>query len=193
MKEVPKPELNTPPSGGRGANILAISGSLRSGSSNHHILKYLGSLTPANISYTIYDGLAQIPPFDPGLDTDKPPAAVAELRLLLADAGGIIICAPEYAFGVPGQLKNMLDWMVSSSSFVDKPLALITASLGGNYAHASLLLTLGALTAKVIDGATLLIPFIRSKMAADGSIADVTTKDSLYTAFNAFLMAISYG
>lgn len=186
-----KDKLNfvTPPLGGRG--VLAISGSLRSGSSNHHILKYLGSLAPANISYTIYSGLAQIPPFDPGLDTDDPPAAVAELRQLLADADGIIICTPEYAFGVPGQLKNMLDWMVSSSLFVDKPVALITASLGGNYAHASLLLTLGALTAKVIDDATLLISFIRSKMAVDGSIADITTKDNLYTAFNAFLMAIS--
>jgi chromate reductase len=188
-----KDKLNfvTPPLGGWGNNILAISGSLRSGSSNHHILKYLGSLAPANISYTIYSGLAQIPPFDPGLDTDDPPAAVAELRQLLADADGIIICTPEYAFGVPGQLKNMLDWMVSSSLFVDKPVALITASLGGNYAHASLLLTLGALTAKVIDDATLLISFIRSKMAVDGSIADITTKDNLYTAFNAFLMAIS--
>jgi chromate reductase len=151
----------------------------------------LGSLTPANINYTIYDGLAQIPPFDPDLDTDDPPSTVDELRRILADADGIIICTPEYAFGVPGQLKNMLDWMVSSSLFVDKPVALITASLGGNYAHASLLLTLGALTAKVIDDATLLIPFIRSKMAADGSIADITTRDSLYTAFNAFLIAIS--
>lgn len=80
------------------------------------------------------------------------------MRDLIKNASGIIICTPEYAFGVPGQLKNMLDWMVSSGSLVDKPVALVTASSVGSHAHAALLLTLGALSAKVIDGATLLIP-----------------------------------
>ncbi|WP_183559283.1 NADPH-dependent FMN reductase [Mucilaginibacter sp. SP1R1] len=171
-------------------NLLAISGSLRSGSSNHNILKYLGSIIPANINYTIYNGLAQIPAFDPGLDTEDAPASVTELRHLLANADGIVICTPEYAFGVPGSLKNMLDWLVSSSSLVDKPVALITASLGGEHAHASLLLTLGALSVKVVDGATLVISFIRSKMGADGSIADKQTQNSVDAAFKAFLMAI---
>ncbi|HTH82487.1 MAG TPA: NADPH-dependent FMN reductase, partial [Mucilaginibacter sp.] len=118
-------------------NIIAISGSLRQGSSNHAILQYLGSLVPADVQYIIYNDLAQIPPFDPGLDNDTPPAPVTALRNLLTNANGFIICTPEYAFGVPGQLKNMLDWLVSSSTLVDKPVALITASLGGENAHAS--------------------------------------------------------
>jgi NAD(P)H-dependent FMN reductase len=153
-------------------NILAISGSLRQGSSNHAILQYLGSQVPADVEYTIYNDLAQIPAFDPGLDTDNPPISVAVLRKLLTDADGLIICTPEYAFGVPGSLKNMLDWLVSSSTLVDKPVALITASLGGEYAHASLLLTLGALSANVIADATLLIQFIRSKMDSDRKVKD---------------------
>jgi chromate reductase len=167
--------------------IVAISGSLRSGSSNHAILRYLGSQVPAEVDYHIYDGLADIPAFDPGLDTDTPPAAVASLRQSLTQADGIIICTPEYAFGVPGSLKNMLDWLVSSSTLVDKPVALITASLGGEHAHASLLLTLGALTANVIDGATLLIQFIRSKMDADGNVRDEQTVQNLQDVFTAFL------
>ena len=162
-----------------GKNILAISGSLRPGSSNHNILKYLGDLASENVHYYIYDDLALIPPFDPGLDIDDPPVAIAALRHRLSTTDGIIICTPEHAFGVPGQLKNMLDWMVSSSSFVDKPVALITASLGGEHAHASLLLTLGALSANVVDGAALLIPFIRSKMRTDGNIIHQETKDGL--------------
>ncbi|HEX8020122.1 NAD(P)H-dependent oxidoreductase, partial [Mucilaginibacter sp.] len=112
-------------------NILAVSGSLRSGSSNHHILRFLSGLTPADINYFIYDRLADIPPFDPGLDHEHPPEAVSELRSFMKNAAGIVICTPEYAFGVPGQLKNMLDWMVSSSSLVDKPVTLITASSVG--------------------------------------------------------------
>src|SRR3569833_418612 len=97
--------------------IFAIPGSLRAGSSNHAILTFLGKLAPVNTAYIIYDGLADIPAFDPGLDNDDPPKTVAELRNQLAKADAIIICTPEYAYGVPGALKNALDWMVSSGSF----------------------------------------------------------------------------
>jgi len=163
--------------------ILAISGSLRQGSSNHAILKYLGSLVQSDIEYIIYDDLANVPAFDPGLDNEKPPSSVSRLRRLLTEADGVIICTPEYAFGVPGSLKNMLDWLVSSSSLVNKPVALITASLAGEYAHASLLLTLGALTAKLSDETNLLIQFVRSKVAADGTITDIDAIEKLNDLF----------
>ncbi|MDB5112567.1 MAG: azr 2 [Mucilaginibacter sp.] len=182
MKTTP---LNKP------VTLLAIPGSLRAGSSNHAILRYLSTLAPSTIEYSIYDELVTIPPFDPGLDNDEPPLPVATLRQLLADADGIVICTPEYAFGVPGQLKNMLDWMVSSSSLVDKPVCLITASSVGENAHASLLLTLGALSANVIEEAALLIPFIRAKMDKEGNITDAVTAQSLNAAFTAFLKVIS--
>lgn len=170
--------------------LLAISGSLRSGSSNHHILKYLATQVPVDINYTIYDELALIPPFDPGLDNDTPPDLVKRLRELLATVDGVIICTPEYAFGVPGQLKNMLDWLVSSSSLVEKPVTLITASLGGEHAHASLLLTLGALNSHVVDGATLVISFIRSKINGDGQIIHQETLHDLNKLLEAFLKTI---
>jgi NAD(P)H-dependent FMN reductase len=171
-------------------SILAISGSLRSGSSNHNILRFLSRLAPANISYFIYDRLADIPPFDPGMDHEHPPKAVSDLRNLIKNASGIMICTPEYAFGVPGQLKNMLDWMVSSSLLVDKPMALITASSVGTHAHAAILLTLGALSAKVIDGATLLIPFIRSKIDGEGNITDEEAEKALREVMKVFSEAI---
>jgi len=171
-------------------SVLAISGSLRAGSSNHNILKFLGGLVPNDTNYSIYERLAHIPPFDPGLDHEHPPEAVSELRSFMKNAAGIVICTPEYAFGVPGQLKNMLDWMVSSSSLVDQPVALITASSVGTHAHAALLLTLGALSAKVTDEATLLIPFIRSKIDAEGNIIDKETERALRGAMKAFLEAI---
>jgi chromate reductase len=171
--------------------ILAISGSLRQGSSNHAILQYLGSIVSADIEYTIYNDLALIPAFDPGLDTDSPPASVAQLRQLLTEADGLIICTPEYAFGVPGSLKNMLDWLVSSSTLVDKPVALITASLGGEHAHASLLLTLGALSANVVKDSTLLIQFIRSKMDSEGNVKDEQTVKNLKRVLDSLLNKLS--
>lgn len=171
-------------------SILTIPGSLRNGSSNHNILKYLSSLAPGNINYTIYNSLATIPPFNPGLDNDTPPQPVAELRQLITNADALIICTPEYAFGVPGQLKNALDWLVSSGTLIDKPVVLITASSSGEYAHPSLLRTLGALSANVIEEACLLVPFIRSKMDTEGNITDEDLKKALENTFRILLNKI---
>lgn len=184
-------ELNvTPPSGGRGLKLFAISGSLRAGSSNHTILEYLGSQVPDNINYTIYNGLADIPAFDPGLDNDAPPAPVIHLREQLAEADGIIICTPEYAYGVPGALKNALDWTVSSGSFSGKPTALITASTGGENAHEAMIKILGAIDAKLIPETTLLIQFIRTRII-DGQIEPETRK-KLDVILNTLINAIMH-
>ena len=178
-------ESNISPSGSK--RVFAISGSLRLGSSNHAILDALGKMMPSNITYTIYNGLSEIPAFDPGLDNDDPPAAVAAFRRQIAEADGIIICTPEYAYGVPGALKNALDWTVSSASFSVKPTALITASTGGENAHEALIKILGAIDANLINEATLLISFVRSKMDGNGNITDEETARKLEEVFDAFL------
>jgi len=171
-------------------NIFAISGSLRAGSSNHNILNFLKKLAPVDVNISIYDGLATIPPFDPGNDNDTPPQPVIEFRELIVNADGVIICTPEYAYGIPGQLKNALDWTVSSGSFTAKKTALITASTGGENAHAALLKVLGAIDASLSDDTTLLISFIRSKMSADGHITDAATEKSLKSVFDALVKII---
>lgn len=170
--------------------ILAISGSLRPNSSNGAIINKIASLTPADISFTIYNGLGALPHFNPDLDNASPPPSVTDLRKQLADTDAVLICTPEYAFGVPGSLKNMLDWTVSSCDFVNKPTALITASSVGMHAHASLLLTLGAISAKIADDAELLIPFILTKVNTDGSITDEETLASLKKVLNALIKSI---
>lgn len=167
--------------------VFAISGSIRIGSSNHNILQLLGKMMPPNISFTIYDGLSLVPAFDPGLDNDAPPAAVSEFRALLAHADGIIICTPEYAYGVPGALKNALDWTVSSASFSGKPTLLITASTGGENAHGAMIKILGAIDAKLYPETTLLIQFVRSKMDVEGNIIDPDTAQKLKEVFDLFM------
>ncbi|WP_428331278.1 NADPH-dependent FMN reductase [Mucilaginibacter sp.] len=171
--------------------IFAISGSLRADSSNHNVLRFLKDQLPASFDFTIYENLGKIPPFDPGIDNDQPPEPVDELRNFMSEADAVIICTPEYAFGVPGQLKNALDWTVSSGSLADKPLALITASTNGTNAHAALLLILGALSAQLVEAAALLIPFIRSKIDSNGNITDNETAENLKTVLTALLNAIN--
>ncbi len=159
-------------------HILGISGSLRADSTNTIILKTLGSLLPSDITFEIFEGLDEIPNFVPGLDDT---AAVARFKTAIAQSDAVVICTPEYAFGVPGALKNALDWTVGTGDLNDKPVSAISASplnSGGNHALASLLLTLTALGTKKNDASALSIPNVKGKIA-DGRVADVHTLDEL--------------
>ena len=168
-------------------NILAISGSLRKNSSNGAIINAFTAMAPANVKVTLYDGLSNLPHFDPGLDTENPPAVVTDLREQLKQADGVLICTPEYAFGIPAALKNALEWTVSSGEFVDKPTALITASSQGQHGHAALQLVLGAISANLTEDAKLLIPFVRTKVNPDGTVTDTEVLASLKTVLQALI------
>jgi len=165
--------------------ILCISGSLRPTSSNTNILKAIPQLAEwPDISFSIYEGLDQLPYFSPELDFEgaTPAATVADLRAQLSEADAVIVCTPEYAFGIPGVLKNALDWIVSSGEFVDKPTAVISASpmmTGGDKANASLVQTLKVLTATITDDRILTIPTVRTKIDAAGNITDDILKADL--------------
>ena len=145
------------------SRIIAIPGSLRANSSSMAVLRFIQGLLEGVVQYEIFSGLGAIAHFDDSID---PPAEVKDFRSLIRAADGVLICSPEYAFGVPGTLKNAIDWTVSSGEFVGKPVALITAATNGVHAHASLLLTLGAISTVVPEGCALHLPFIRAKMDA---------------------------
>ncbi|TMI96668.1 MAG: NAD(P)H-dependent oxidoreductase [Bacteroidetes bacterium] len=168
--------------------ILGISGSLRSNSSASAILNIVAGLVPANVEFNIYNRLAEVPAFD---DSSEIPAPVVHFIKLLSEADGVFFCIPEYAFGVPGALKNALDWTVSSSTaFPDKPVALITAATGGDKAHAAFLLTLKAISSKIPDGATLLLSFIRSKLNEKNEVKDTATLNSIRSVINSLIGSI---
>jgi NAD(P)H-dependent FMN reductase len=156
-------------------------------SSATSVLNHIAALMPSNVEFNVYDGLGDLAHFD---DSDNVPAEVIKFRELIAESDGVFICTPEYAFGVPGTLKNALDWTVSSGELTYKPVALITAASVGKNAHASLLLILSALTAKVTEEATLLIPFIRTKLNENGEIKDPATLDAIKNVTKAFLQVI---
>jgi NAD(P)H-dependent FMN reductase len=167
--------------------ILAIAGSLRATSSNHAIVKEAASLAPAGVEVIIYEGLGNVPLFN---DSNDAPEGVADLRRQLAAADGVLICTPEYAFGVPGVLKNAIDWTVSSGEFDNKPVAVIAAATGGDKALASLLLTFKALSANVAEQATLLISFVRSKLDERGKVKDAATQRAMQTVMEALVKTI---
>jgi NADPH-dependent FMN reductase len=92
---------------------------------------------------SIYRELETLPPFNPDLDGDPALAAVARFRAALQACDAVLISSPEYAHGVPGVLKNALDWVVGSGELVNKPIALVNTSSRARHAWASLAETAG--------------------------------------------------
>jgi chromate reductase len=141
--------------------ILALPGSLRSDSSSNVVLKIISGILPESVSFEIFDGIGSLPHFN---DPKETPQLVVDFKTRIQKADAVLICTPEYAFGVPGSLKNALDWTVSTGEFVGKPVALVTASSQGEKGHPALLNILTAISAKVPPGGDLLINFIRAKL-----------------------------
>jgi NAD(P)H-dependent FMN reductase len=167
--------------GGR-MKILGISGSLRESSSNTTLLKILRSIPNAEVEFELYDGLGRLPFFSPERDDADVSEEVREFRTRLKRCDGIILSTPEYAFGMPGVLKNALDWTVSSGEFDKKPVAVLSASptaLGGDKAHAALLLVLSALSANVVERASFPIPMIYKRISKAGEIVDPGIVDKM--------------
>ena len=172
--------------------ILAVSGSLRTKSTNSALVRAIKECAEAEVDFAIYKGLDTLPHFSPELNTPDVPASVLEWRTQLAWADGVVVCTPEYAFGMPGSLKNALDWVVTSGELWRKPVAALSASpsaLGGKKALAALVLTLSALEAQTIDAASLSIAFSRSKVTPEGRVTDAPTRTALRSSLDALVNA----
>lgn len=170
--------------------VLAISGSTRLHSTNLNYIKAVSDLASDVFLVELYEGLLDIPPFNPDDDNDDPPAEIKDFRTRLKKADGILICTPEYAMGVPGTLKNAIDWTVSSMEFSQKPVALITASLSGLKGHAALLETLQVIESKMTTATGLIISFAKTKISADCIITNEATLADVKKLIEAFSMLV---
>jgi chromate reductase, NAD(P)H dehydrogenase (quinone) len=164
---------------------LAISGSLRRASSNSALIAAAVRLAGGTVEMSIYRGLAEIPPFNPDLDGDSAPEAVTRFRAALQACDAVLISSPEYAHGVPGVLKNALDWVVGSGELVDKPIALINASGRATHAWASLAETLSVMSAHVIVEASITVPLDGRRFDANGIVEDAELSTALRSAIEA--------
>ena len=171
-------------------HLLALSGSLRAASSNTTLLRATTVLAPAGVEVTLYGDLGDLPHFNPDLDGDVPPPAVREFRAQVQAADGVLISSPEYAHGVPGVLKNALDWLVGSGEMVGKPVALINASPRATHAQAHLTETLTVMSASLVAEASLAVPLLGRTLDAAGIVADPEMSGALRGALAAFAHAL---
>jgi chromate reductase len=154
--------------------LLLVSGSLRSGSVIGAALATAVDVAPEGIEPIIYDGLGDLPHFNPDDDVDPLPVTVVALRAAIADAHAVLFCSPEYAGALPGSFKNLLDWTIGGGEIYEKPVGWINAASPGRgeLSHESLRTVLTYASTRIIDGATVRITVERSVIESDGLVHD---------------------
>lgn len=157
-------------------SLLGLSGSLRADSYSTGILTTLQEKLSGDIRLTIHS-LADVPLYNQDLDGAAPPRAVAALREAIAAADGLVIVTPEFNYGMPGVLKNALDWAsrpYGASSLIGKPAITMSASpafTGGVRAQAQLHETLLATQSLIVPRPQTVIGEVHKKFA-EGRLAD---------------------
>jgi len=131
--------------------FLGISGSLRRASTNRTLLEAFALYAPGSVTLELFDGLGTLPIFNPDLE-ETVHAPVERLASAVAAADGVVIACPEYAHGIPGGLKNALDWLVSRSEIPGKPVMLVHASARSSTSREHLREVLKTMSCKVFDG-----------------------------------------
>jgi NAD(P)H-dependent FMN reductase len=173
-------------------HLLAISGSLRTHSSNTETLRALALLAPPQVTVRLFDGLAALPPFNPDQDVEGMvlPEPVRCLRAQIEAADGIVISSPEYAHGVPGSLKNALDWLVSATEVVGKPVALVNPSPRSTHAQVALAETLRTMSMALVSDMPFVVPPSARGMTAGAIAADVELSAPLSDCLDALVVAV---
>jgi chromate reductase len=178
----------------RPIRLLAISGSIRRESHCTAVLRSLAPLLPATAAIELFP-LNEIPIYNADLDGENPPAPVAGLKEAIRAADGLVFCSPEYNYGMPGLLKNAIDW-ASRPSFASplkgKPALVMTASpgtAGGVRAQAQIRDALAATLARPIVRQHVAIAGVAQRVR-DGRLVDATTLEFVQAALFDLLLEI---
>lgn len=137
--------------------VLAVCGSLQARSANLTLLRRAAELAPPGVEVRLFEGLRDLPLFDPDLDTagGAAPEPVRAWRAALASSDSLLIASPEYGHSLPGALKNAIDWLIGSGELEEKVVA-VTASTPaperGRLGLQALLVPLRAVRATVVGG-----------------------------------------
>ncbi|KAA3451263.1 NAD(P)H-dependent oxidoreductase [Mesorhizobium sp. SARCC-RB16n] len=168
-------------------NLLAISGSLRAASTNSALVAALALNAPEGCRVTVYDGLGRLPIFNPDDEGERTPGDASDLIDAVTGADGVIVSCPEYAHGVPGGLKNALDWLVSRDVAVGKPAMPVHASPRSLYARAALAEIMRTMSFALYDGGPE-IPLLGKKPPEVASILlEPTNQKAMHDALSGFM------
>jgi chromate reductase, NAD(P)H dehydrogenase (quinone) len=115
---------------------------------------------------------------------------VAGWRAAIGGAGGLLLSTPEYAHGLPGTLKNGLDWLVSDPALLHKPIAIWNVSARGSYAQASLIEILRTMSTRIVEEAGVTLPLLDSPLELAALVETPALRAMLRDALEAFVRVI---
>jgi chromate reductase len=177
--------------------VLLVAGSLRARSTNAAVLRTAQAVAPDDVEADRYGGLALLPHFNPDDDVDPLPPTVVDLRSQIRRADAVLFSTPEYAGGLPGSFKNLLDWTIGDEqvgSIYEKPVAWINASPRAAVdAHASLRTVLGYAHATIVEEACLHVPVTSAMVGDDQLIHDGAARDQIAGALRRLAAHVAAG
>ena len=135
--------------------ILAVCGSLQSKSKNLTLLGTAARCVPPDVEFVLFDGLGDLPHFNPEIEVTTTPDSVVRWRQALANSDAVLVASPEYGFSLPGVLKNAIDWVIGSGELEGKIVAVTAAVAGperGRRGLQALCDTLSAVRVTVVGG-----------------------------------------
>jgi chromate reductase len=163
--------------------VLGIAGSLRKGSFNRALLRAAQEVAPEGMTIRVFDELASIPLYNGDVEAQGIPAPVVAFKQAIARAGAHLIATPEYNYGVPGVLKNAIDWASrpsGESPLGGKPAAIMGATPGtGGTIRAQLQLRQAFLFTETyaLLKPEVLVPRAHEKFDSEGRLTDERTRD----------------
>ena len=169
--------------------ILGLSGSLRAASINSMLLRAVAKLAPPRMEVTVFQGLGELPLFNPDLEAN-PPATVIAFFQAVAEADALLIASPEYAHGVSGTIKNALDWLVGFEPFAAKFVAVLNALPRAYIADLALRETLQTMAAIIVEEASISIPLLGANLDESAIVATPAIAGAIRDTLRAIQVAV---
>lgn len=151
-----------------GVKIIVLLGSLRAASINRQLAQLADELAPPGVTLELFDRLGELPFYNEDIDRDPENGGVDDsvesLRDVAARADAALVVTPEYNGGIPGVLKNAIDWLsrpFGNGALKGKPLAVVGAAMGqygGVWAHDETRKSFGIAGARIVEDLDLSIP-----------------------------------
>lgn len=169
--------------------ILGLSGSLRAASINSMLLRAAAKLAPRGIEVSIFQGLGELPLFNPDLEAN-PPANITLFLRAVAEADALLIASPEYPHGVSGTIKNALDWLVGFEPFAAKFVAVLNTSSRAYHADLALRETLQTMAAVIVEEASFAIPLLGADLDESAILGNPASASMIRNSIRAIQCAV---
>lgn len=174
--------------------LVILGGSLRAASLNRRLLHHLHAGLKAKGHEVIpFEGDAlRLPLYE---DDVAPPASALAIQTAMLQAQGLVVVSPEYNAGIPGHLKNVVDWLstLSPSPWQDLPVLLCSASpgaFGGSRCMLPWRATLANMGALAFP-ASINVPLADQNLDEQGQPREARTEAILNSTLDAFLALAS--